>query len=88
MRNWIIICFIAGFIGAALFYFPFSSTDYPFLCPLCPHITSIWGTPLLRFARFTLFLGPLNGTFVAIVGFVLVRGLAWVKQALIRPPFQ
>jgi hypothetical protein len=88
MRKWIISCFIAGFLGAALFYFPYASTQYQFLCPLCPNITSVWGTPLLRFARFTLFLGPLNGAFAAIVGFVLVRALSWVKRTLARQPFQ
>ena len=70
-----IICFaVLGFIGAAVFYSPYIGINAQFglECPVCPHITTMWGTPLQRFFRFTLVGGIMNAVLFMAVGSLAV----------------
>ena len=62
-----------AYVSAAAFYAPYVGFDGRigyYLCPLCPHITTIWGTPLSRFVRFTLVSGTVNA--VVFLSFALL----------------
>ncbi len=65
---------VLGFVGAAAFYAPYAGIGLlaRWACPVCPNITSVSGTPLARFVRFSLFGGFFNAIFFVAVGCVLV----------------
>ena len=86
MRRWILACFVVGFVGAVIFYSPYIGIDAQtrYVCPVCTHITGVWGTPLHRFIRSTLVFGILDGALVSLVGavaFTLVKKLREVIAA-------
>ncbi len=90
MRRWILACFVVGLVGAAIFYSPYIgiAAQTRYVCPVCTHMTGVWGTPLLRFIRFTLVSGILNGALFSLVGavaFTLVKKLRELIAAQREP---
>lgn len=51
MKKWLLVCLIASFVGAALFYWPYNSwiPQLGIECPLCPYVMT---TGIGRFTRF------------------------------------
>ena len=84
MKRWLYIFPIIGFGGAALFYIPYGGTilQSGTACPVCPNVTTTWGTPLLRLIRFVVLFGTLNTVLFSLIGGALFVTLSKVTAAL------
>ena len=83
VKKWLLASAAMGFLGAAAFYSPYIGINAGFqpACLLCPHVTTLWGTPTERFIRFTIAGGVLNTTFFAAVGIVIIGLIRASKYA-------
>ena len=74
MLKWAMVFAVAGFVGAGVFYSPYLGIDgqTQLVCPLCPHVTMVGVSPLVRFIRLTLGGGILNAASFMLVGCTVV----------------
>lgn len=68
---------VLGYVGAAA---PYShlmglSLQFPYLCPICPHVISV-GSPWGKFIRRTVALGTLNASTMVAFWWVVIRVVA------------
>jgi hypothetical protein len=73
MKRIALLIVLFAYVTAAAFYsryVGFNGRIGYYLCPLCPNITTLWGTPLSRFVRFTLVAGTANA--VVFLSFALL----------------
>lgn len=70
MKKWIVLFAALGFIGAALFYSPYIgiNAQAQIECPVCPHVTTLRGTPAALFVRSSLLMGIFNAALFVAIG--------------------
>jgi hypothetical protein len=70
-----------GYTGAALSYSHLIglNLDFPYLCPVCPHIDSL-GPSLGKFIGRTIALGTVNAAVLAVGGWVLIGIVVGLKS--------
>jgi hypothetical protein len=88
MRKWIVACFVAGFIGAAVFYSPYVGVNLhtEYACPACIHYSTINTNRFFSFVRFVIVGGALNAMLFSFLGFIAAKGLEKIKQAFPSGP--
>jgi|HubBroStandDraft_2_1064218.scaffolds.fasta_scaffold712890_1 hypothetical protein len=83
--KWIAVLIVLfSYVTAAAFYSPYVGFDGwvgGYLCPLCPNITTLWGTPLARFVRFTLVAGTANAVVLLSFALLILGALKLVTRA-------
>ena len=72
---------LIGFMGAALFYWPYVD-EIPHGCPLCPHVTIVGSTPISRFLRLALPMGLLNALLFSAIGWLILKAGSKLKQLI------
>jgi hypothetical protein len=76
MVRWALILAAAGFLGAAIFYWPGVSA-YELVCPVFPHV-SMGGSLMARFIRSTLVGGVIDAAAFVLVGLSIRAVLKFV----------
>lgn len=73
---------VLGYVGAAAFYSPLMglSVQFPYLCPICPHIISV-GSPWGKFIRRTVALGTLNALTMLAFWWAVIKVVAVLRQS-------
>jgi len=83
-RQLVAILLALGYLGAVLFYgHLLGASDFPFLCPVCPHIDSS-GTLLGKLLRRSLVLGTLNAGLFLVIGLSTARLFVVLRHAIRR----
>jgi hypothetical protein len=83
------VCFaILGFLGASAFYSPYIGLNHQFWieCPVCPHVTTIHGSPLERFFRLAFVMGLANAALFAALGSLGIlcgRAVKWMTRGVL-----
>jgi hypothetical protein len=74
MAKWIICFAAAGFLGAAIFYSPYIGIDgqTQVACPLCPHVTMVGVSPVMKFIKLTVGGGLVNAVSFILVGWIVL----------------